>query len=50
MEKESPQSLAAGCVSDTVLSSKGVEKAFSQKQDVGVRDMAGFPFISSDCL
>ena len=52
MEKESPQSLVAGRVGGTVLSSKWAKRAFSLiwKQDVGVHNVAGFPFVVRDCL
>ena len=45
-EKESPQSLVMGRSGGTVLSSKRAKKVFIiWKQDVGARDVAGFPFV-----
>ena len=52
MENESLQSLGAGRVGGSVLSSKQGEEGFQlvREQDVDVRDMAGFPFAIRDCL
>ena len=50
MSYSEKESLVAGRVGGTVLSSKQVKKVFSLSKSKTVSDMAGFPFVLRDCL